>query len=56
MTMLKPIWFDYCVWDYSDPSFPVLVGLREDTPPEIKKQFKKDQKMFRKAREKGINY
>ena len=56
MTMLKPIWFDYCVWDYSDPSLPVLVGLREDTPPEIKKQFKKDQKMFREARERGINY
>ena len=56
MTMLKPIWFEYCVWDYSDPSWPVLIGLREDTPPEIKKQFKKDQKMFREAREKGINY
>ena len=47
MTIAKPIWFEYCVWDYSDPSFPVLVGLRDDTPKEIKKQFERDQRMYR---------
>ncbi len=54
MTMEEPKWFRYVVWDYSDPSFPVMVGLREDTPPELVKQFKRDQKMFREAREQGI--
>ena len=55
MTMAEPEWFRYVVWDYSDPSFPVMVGLREDTPPELVKQFKRDQRMFRKAREQGID-
>ncbi len=55
MTMAKPVWFDYCEWDYSDPSFPVLKGLRKDTPPEIVKAFERDQRMFREAREEGID-
>ena len=55
MTMLKPEWFEYVIWDYSDPMFPVMVGLREDTPPELVKKFKRDQRMFRKAREQGID-
>ena len=55
MTMLKPEWFEYVIWDYSDPMFPVMGGLREDTPPELVKQFKRDQRMFRKAREQGID-
>ena len=54
MTMACPVWFEYCVWDYSDPSWPVLVGLREDAPPEIVRQFRKDQRAFRKAEEQGI--
>ena len=54
MTIARPVWFDYVVWDYSDPSFPVLVGLREDTPPDIAKRFHEDQERFRKAREQGI--
>ncbi len=55
MTMEEPVWFRYVEWDYSDPSFPVMKGLRKDTPPEIVKRFKKDQKMFREAREQGID-
>ena len=54
MTIARPEWFDYCVWDYSDPSFPVLIGLREDTPPEMRKRFEEDQRAFRRAREQGI--
>ena len=54
MTIERPVWFDYCVWDYSDPSFPVLIGLREDTPPEIVREFEKDQKAFREAERRGI--
>ena len=52
--MARPVWFDYCVWDYTDPSFPVLVGLREDMPEDIKKKFERDQRAFAKAREEGI--
>ena len=54
MTMIEPVWFRYVEWDYSDPMFPVMKGLREDTPPEIRKQFKKDQRAYRKAYEDGI--
>ena len=54
MTMERPIWFDYVEWDYSDPSFPVMKGLREDTPPEIVKRFKRDQREYKRAREQGI--
>ncbi len=54
MTMAKPVWFDYVEWDYTDPSFPVMKGLRKDTPPEIVKVFRKDQRAFRKAAEQGI--
>ena len=56
MTIARPIWFDYCVWDYSVPMYPVLIGLRDDTPEDVRKQFEEDQKMFREARERGINY
>ncbi len=54
MTMTKPVWFDYVEWDYSDPMYPVMIGLRKDTPPEIVKQFEEDQRMFEEAREQGI--
>ena len=54
MTMSKPVWFDYLVWDYSDPTFPMIVGLREDTPLNIVKQYFEDQEFFRKAEEQGI--
>lgn len=54
MTMEKPIWFDYVEWDYSDPSFPVMKGLRKDTPKEIVKAFERDQREYRKAMERGI--
>ena len=53
--MARPVWFDYCVWDYTDPSFPVLVGLREDTPEDIRKKFERDQRAFARAREEGID-
>lgn len=39
MTMCEPSWFDYIEWDYSDPSFPVFVKLRDDTPEEIRKEY-----------------
>ena len=55
MSMLKPDWFDYVVWDYSDPSFPVMKGLKKNTPKELVEQFKKDQKMYAEARAKGID-
>ena len=54
MTIGRPVWFDYVVWDYSDPSFPVMKGLKKDTPKEIIEQFKKDQKMYKDAEEKGL--
>ena len=54
MTMMEPVWFRYVEWDYSDPSFPVMIGLRKDTPQEIVKRFKKDQRAFARAREQGI--
>ena len=44
----------YVEWDYSDPSFPVMIGLREDTPPEIRKRFEEDQKAYEEAYENGI--
>ena len=54
MSMMRPVWFDYCVWDYSDPSWPVLIGLREDTPPEIRKRYEEDQRAFEEAERQGI--
>lgn len=54
MSMAEPEWFRYVEWDYSDPSFPVMKGLRKDTPPELVKKFEEDQKAFRRAREQGI--
>ncbi len=54
MSMAEPEWFRYVEWDYSDPSFPVMKGLRKDTPPELVKKFEEDQKAYRRAREQGI--
>lgn len=54
MTMAKPVWFDYVEWDYSDPSFPVMKGLRKDTPKEIAKCFEEDQRFYAECEEKGI--
>ena len=54
MTMAEPKWFKYVVWDYSDPSFPKMKGLKKDTPKEMVEQFKKDQKEYKKLAEKGI--
>ena len=53
MTIAKPSWFDYVVWDYSDPSFPVMKGLKKNTPKKLIKKFKEDQKRFAEARENG---
>ena len=50
MSISRPVWFDYAEWDYSDPSFPVLKGLREDTPEEIMKQFEDDQRFYEECR------
>ena len=54
MTMEKPVWFDSVEGDYSDPSFPVMKGLRKDTPPEIAERFEEDQRYYRECEEKGI--
>lgn len=54
MTMLEPVWFKYVVWDYTDPSFPVMKGLKKDTPKEIVQKFKEDQKMYKEMEKKGI--
>ena len=54
MGVERPVWFGYVEWDYSDPSFPVMKGLREDTPPEIRKRFEEDQKAYKEAYENGI--
>ena len=54
MSVERPVWFGYIEWDYSDPSFPVMKGLREDTPPEIRKRFEEDQKAYEEAYENGI--
>ena len=43
MSMAMPEWFVYVEWDYSDPSFPVMKGLRKDTSPELVKKFEEDQ-------------
>lgn len=53
MTMARPAWFDYVEWDYSDPSFPVMKGLRKDTSEEIREQFERDQKEYREAEDRG---
>lgn len=54
MTMVCPAWWNYVEWDYSDHSFPVMKGLRKDTPEDIVRQFEEDQEMYRTAREEGI--
>lgn len=54
MSMDIPEWFSYVVWDYSDPSFPVMKGLKKNTPKELVKKFKEDQKRYAKALEDGI--
>ena len=52
ITMIeKPVWYDYIVWDMSDPSFPQAKGFRKDTPKEILKAYKKDLKAYQKAKE-----
>ena len=53
MTLDKPIWIDYLVWDNSDPLYPVVKGFKKDTPKEIIEQYKKDQRMYAKAEEEG---
>lgn len=49
MTINKPVWFEYVVWDYTDKWNPKIKGFKEDTPKEIVEQFKKDQRAYRKA-------
>ncbi len=39
MSMLMPRWFDYIVWDYSDPMNPVFVKLKDDTPDDIREEY-----------------
>lgn len=52
ITMIeKPVWYDYVVYDMSNPSNPVAVGFRPDTPKEILKAYKKDLKAYQKAKE-----
>lgn len=52
--MGQPEWFEYVVWDYSDPSFPVMKGLKKNTPKDIIEKFKKDQKMYEECEKKHI--
>ena len=47
----KPVWYEYVVWDMSDPSFPVAKGFAPDTPKDVLKQYKKDLKAYQKAQE-----
>ena len=54
MTIAKPIWFDYVEWDYSDPSYPVMKGLRKDTPKEIVEIFEEDQRFYEECAREGI--
>ena len=54
MSMSEPVWYQYVVWDYSDPSFPVMKGLKKDTPKEIIEKFKEDQKYYKECEEKLI--
>lgn len=55
MTMEQPEWMKYAVFDYTDPSYPVLKGLKKNTPKKIVKKFKEDQEMYRKAYDEGID-
>ena len=47
----KPVWYDYVVWDMSDPSFPVPKGFKPDTPKDVIKAYKKDLKEYQQAQE-----
>ena len=47
----KPVWFDYLVWDFSDPSFPKSIGFEKDTPKEIIEQYEKDKVQYKKEME-----
>lgn len=55
MCLIKPVWFDYIEWDYTDKWDPRMKGFREDTPEEIKRQYYRDQKYFEKARRQGYD-
>lgn len=56
MTLIKPTYFDYIVWDYSDKWHPVMKGFRKDTPKEYIEQWKKDCKALKKMKEEGYDY
>jgi hypothetical protein len=49
--ILKPVWYDFLIWDTSDPMFPVAKGFKKGTPPEIIKAYKKDLKDYQRRRE-----
>lgn len=49
--MPKPVWFDYLVWDYSDPQEPVAVGFKKDTPKDIIKAYKEQSKKLQEMQE-----
>lgn len=54
MSMPKPKWFDYAVWDYSDKEYPILKGFKKNTPKELIEQYKKEREEYLKAVEEGI--
>ena len=56
MCLIRPVWFDYAVWDYSDLMYPKFIGLREDTPNEIRKAYEDYQRMMEEGHRKGYNY
>ncbi len=35
MTINRPVWLEYIVWDYTDKWNPKIKGFKEDAPEEI---------------------
>ncbi|MCR0266071.1 hypothetical protein MKC73_19445 [[Clostridium] innocuum] len=50
MMMFKPDWWDYA--NFNDEGF--LKGIKEDSPPEIKKQYEEYLKQEENHRKEGI--
>ena len=51
MSVAKPIWYDYLVWDFSNEINPVPKGFKKDTPKEIIKAYKKDIEEYQRLQE-----
>lgn len=51
MSVAKPIWYDYLVWDFSNEINPVPKGFKKGTPKEIIKAYKEDLKEYQELQE-----